>query len=225
MGEFYERLIELVKRSLRKTTGKLCLTIEQLLTVLKEAEAIINSRPLVYVGEDINSGTTLTPAHFLSLNPRTGFPKFSQEDSEDEDFNPNISSAETLILAWKKGMKHLNRFWKVWKDDYLLSLRERTQNKLKTPRIHTSSPAKVGHIVVVKDGLPRGCWKLGRIVELLKGSDQQVRSAKVLLSSKKVIGRPLNLLYPVECSEEEQYTDDKSPKNDSRETDQNGRNR
>ena len=121
-------------------------------------------------------------------------------------------------------MKHLNRFWKVWKDDYLLTLRERTQNKLKTPMIRTSSPAKVGHIVVVKDNLPRGCWKLGRIVELIKGSDQQVRSAKVLLSSKKVIGRPLNLLYPVECSEEEQYTDDKSPKNDSRETDQNGRN-
>ena len=64
MGGFYERLIELVKRSVRKTIGKLCLTNEQLLTVLKEAEAIINSRPIVYVGEDINSGTTLTPALF-----------------------------------------------------------------------------------------------------------------------------------------------------------------
>ena len=68
MGGFYERLIGLVKRSLRKTIGKLCLTSNQLLTVLKEAEAIINSRPLVYVGDDINSGTPLTPAHFLSQN-------------------------------------------------------------------------------------------------------------------------------------------------------------
>ena len=65
---------------------------------------------------------------------------------------------------------------------------------------------------------------LGRIVELRKGNDQQVRSANILLSSTTVIGRPLNQLYPVECSEEEQYTDDKSPNNDSRETDQNGRN-
>ena len=45
MGGFYERLIGLVKRSLRKAIGKLCLTGNQLLTVLKETEAIINSRP------------------------------------------------------------------------------------------------------------------------------------------------------------------------------------
>ena len=64
MGGFYERLIGLVKRSLRKAKGKLCVTHDQLLTVLKEAESIINSRPLVYVGDDINSGVTLTPAHF-----------------------------------------------------------------------------------------------------------------------------------------------------------------
>ena len=35
MGGFYERLIGLVKRSLRKAIGKLCLTSNQLLTVLK----------------------------------------------------------------------------------------------------------------------------------------------------------------------------------------------
>ena len=64
MGGFYERLVGLVKRLLPKSIGKLCLTNEQLLTVLKESEAIVNSRPLVYIGEDINSGTTLTPAHF-----------------------------------------------------------------------------------------------------------------------------------------------------------------
>ena len=64
-----------VKRSLHKTVGKLCLTNDQLLTVLKEAEAVINSRPLVYIAEDINSGMTLTPAHFLSLNLKIGFPK------------------------------------------------------------------------------------------------------------------------------------------------------
>ena len=63
IGGFYERLIGLVKRSLRKAIGKLCLTSNQLLTVLKEAESFINSRPVVYVGDDINSGTHLTPAH------------------------------------------------------------------------------------------------------------------------------------------------------------------
>ena len=70
MGGFYERLVGLVKRLLRKAIGRFCLTNEQLLTLLNEAEAVINSRPLVYAGNDINSYVTLTPSHFLSLNPK-----------------------------------------------------------------------------------------------------------------------------------------------------------
>ena len=43
MGGFYETLVDIVKRSLRKAIGKVCLTSEQLLTILKEAGAVINS--------------------------------------------------------------------------------------------------------------------------------------------------------------------------------------
>ena len=55
MGRFYERMVGLVKRTLRKTIGKASLANEQLLIVLKEAEAVVNSRPLVYIGDDIQS--------------------------------------------------------------------------------------------------------------------------------------------------------------------------
>ena len=34
----------------------------------------------------------------------------------------------------------------------------------------------------------------------------EVRSAKVLLPSNKIIGRPLNLLYPIECPVEDTKT-------------------
>ena len=70
---FYERLVGVVKRSLRKAIGKVCLTNEQLLTFIKEAEAVSNSRPLVYVDEDINSKFTLTSSHFLT-NPKLDYP-------------------------------------------------------------------------------------------------------------------------------------------------------
>ena len=49
MGGFYDRLVGIVKRYLRTAIGKVYLTSEQFLTILKEAEAVINSRPLVYV--------------------------------------------------------------------------------------------------------------------------------------------------------------------------------
>jgi len=45
VGGFYERLVGLTKRALRKTLGSQCLTEKQLVTVLTEAEAVINSRP------------------------------------------------------------------------------------------------------------------------------------------------------------------------------------
>ena len=49
MGGFYERLVGITKRVLRKTLGADCLTLVQLYTVLTEAEAVVNSRPLIGV--------------------------------------------------------------------------------------------------------------------------------------------------------------------------------
>ena len=93
-------------------------------------------------------------------------------------------------------------FWQVWRNDYLLSLRERTQTDLKGPRCQALGKAKTGEIVLIKDNLPRGSWKLGRIVNLITSSDGEVRAATVMLKSRKTIRRPLKLLYPIECSDQ-----------------------
>ena len=199
MGGFYERLVGLVKRTLKKAIGKASLTNEQLLTLLKEAEAVINARPLVYIGDDIQSHIALTPAHFLTLNPNIGIPDI--DTSEDDDYTPNKNAAEKLLETWKKGHKLLDRFWQIWRNDYLLSLRERTQTKLKEARVRFPLLAKVGDVVLIKDELPRGSWRMGKIQELVQSGDLQIRSAKVLLPSGKMLGRPLKLLYPIECPE------------------------
>ena len=68
MGSFYERLVGVIKRVLHKTLGTNCLTLTQLSTILTKAEAVVNSRPLVYVENDINSGHVLVPNDFLSMN-------------------------------------------------------------------------------------------------------------------------------------------------------------
>ena len=40
---------------------------------------------------------------------------------------------------------------------------------------------------------------MGRIKELVKSRDGEVRSAKIVLPNNKVICHPLNLLFPIEC--------------------------
>ena len=40
---------------------------------------------------------------------------------------------------------------------------------------------------------------MGRVTELISSSDGKFRAAKVLLPTKKVLKRPLNLRYPLEC--------------------------
>ena len=48
-GGFYERMIQLVKRILRKVLGNARLTHDELYTILVEVECTVNSRLLTYV--------------------------------------------------------------------------------------------------------------------------------------------------------------------------------
>ena len=102
-GGFYERLVGMVKRCLRKATGRKHFTLEQLSTLLTEIEAILNSRPLTYVYEDFESGFVLTPSHFLVMNRKLGLPAIDDEYFKDADYQPDKSSTTQLLEGWKKG--------------------------------------------------------------------------------------------------------------------------
>ncbi|CAF1418291.1 unnamed protein product [Didymodactylos carnosus] len=126
-----KRLVGLVKRNLRKTIDSHLLTYRQLETVVIEVESVINSRPLGFVGSTLDDGITLTPALFLGIDHRTGFPEIDI-DKDDADFKLKEDSSETLLKKLKKDQKVLDIFWKTFRDDYLLSLRERkNENKIR----------------------------------------------------------------------------------------------
>ena len=66
--------------------------------------------------------------HCLSINTRTGLQTLMIPEEEDD---PNFrlkgrKSAEKLLEIWKKSQKHVEHIWKIWKDDHLLSVRERS---------------------------------------------------------------------------------------------------
>ena len=61
---------------------------------------------------------------------------------------------------------------------------------------------KSGDVVVIhEDNKKRALWKLGRVVDLIKGKDGVIRGARVKTDSKYsggVIERPLQKLFPLE---------------------------
>ncbi len=103
MGGFYERLVGLVKRALRKTIGRKHLTLDQMSTVTKEAESVVNSRPLVYVGDDLKSSIAITPRHFTCLNPNTGIPESETEADEDPSYDPYEKFVSTTVACVEEG--------------------------------------------------------------------------------------------------------------------------
>ena len=97
MGGFYERPIGITRRSLRKSIGKLSLSSSQLQTILSEVEAIVNTRPLTYVDNELIPRKIITPMHLLSMNPKVGSAATVNDHEDDSDYNiNNLSSSKRL---------------------------------------------------------------------------------------------------------------------------------
>ena len=100
-GGFWERLVQVVRRSIRKFLTKSKLTYEELLTVICEIESVVNSRPLCCVYNN-NIEEVITPSHLL-LGRRV-------LTKLDSDFNENnmdcnalsrrVTYLETLIVHY-----------------------------------------------------------------------------------------------------------------------------
>ena len=115
-GGFYERMVQVVKRCLRKSVGRSILCVYNMETLLIECEAVVNGRPLTYISDDLDQ-PVITPSHFLSLNAKIGFPRVTLQDQGDANFRLNPSSAEVLIDQLRVGQRQLERFWKVWSEE------------------------------------------------------------------------------------------------------------
>ncbi|XP_059056090.1 uncharacterized protein LOC131849969 [Achroia grisella] len=102
-GGFYERLIGIVKNCLKKTVDKHMLNHSQLGTIIKEIEAVVNSRPLTVVGEELEH--VLTPADFL----RTGGPSILV--TSDKEFLESATITKSnLVEGWKRGQHILREY-------------------------------------------------------------------------------------------------------------------
>ena len=110
----------------------------------------------------------------------------------------NLSTV--LLVMWKQGQNVLDAFWKIWKDEYLKSLRETQKVQMKPVKGEIDRIPKIGEMVIVEDeALPRGSWKMARIESLIQSDvDDLHRAANLITVSGKRLKRPFRVIYPLE---------------------------
>ncbi|KAK6761928.1 hypothetical protein RB195_022863 [Necator americanus] len=172
------------------------LDIEHIKTLAKEAKAIVNTRPLTYVTDDLDY-YLLRPIDFLRPYAKLAGP-YPQET--DDEWTPVPTTTKTLLTQWKATSQMLSHFWKRWTTEYLTSLREHYKTEHKTPRSYEDGCPQLGDYVLIHDlVLNRGQWKMEEIVG---SQDDFRRSMDIQLPSKKTITRPNNLVYKLEISQD-----------------------
>ena len=212
-GGFYERLVKSLKRCLKKTIGRAKLSYDELVTVVTEAEMILNCRPISYVSsEDLEE--PLTPSHLIVGRRLGALPEIDSPADADFRISPDDLSRRARHLDMI-----LTHFWKRWRAEYLLELRN-AHNQLK--KTAGSRVVSVGDLVLVHDEThPRSYCKMGKVERLLMSKDEQSRGAEVRVqrtesSGAGLLRRPLQLLYPLEvsCSTNEAAPQEKVPESE-----------
>lgn len=202
MGGVYERLIGLVKTSLRKTLFRASVTKRQLQTLFAEIAAAVNSRPLLYTGGNFPD-EVLTPARLLGYR-RDHAPL----EISDADIN-NSSTAVQVIQLWKKTANLLSHFWKTYHSSYLKTICERYKE---IQRRSSAKTPKIGDVVLLHDPiLPRIRWTTAQITELIPSEDGLVRSARVKSTDGVELIRPITKLYPLEMHLEQDEKENPAP--------------
>ncbi|CAI5640765.1 unnamed protein product [Oreochromis niloticus] len=172
-GGVWERQIRTVRNVLNATFAQ-CpgrLDDASLRTLLYEAMAIVNSRPLSVDGiNDPHALEPLTPNHLIMMKTKVALPP------------PGVFVKEDLYATkrWRRVQYLIEQFWGRWKREYLLNIS--TRQKWHLPRRNL----KVNDIVVIKDdNLSRNHWRLGRVVETFQDHDGLVRRVKVRVGERK----------------------------------------
>lgn len=173
-GGLWEAGVKSTKYHLRRVVGNGTCTYEELLTILCQIEACLNSRPLCPISSDINDFEILTPGHFLIGRPILTRPQPS-----------SLETPTNRLSYWRRIYQTTERFWKQWQSDYLSRMQQRPKWTLKAENV------EVGELVLLKEeNLPPSQWKLVRIIEVHKGSDNIVRVVTIKTPTT-ILKRPI----------------------------------
>lgn len=182
MGGIWERQIRNIRNVLTGILDNCAARLDTscLRTLMYEAMAIVNSRPLTVENlERADGPLPLTPNHVLTMKPGIVMPP-----------PPGVFEKEDLYLKkrWRRVQYLADTFWTRWKKEYLQTLQTRSIWQ------QTQDNIREGDIVLLQeDGICRTDWKTARVVKTFPGDDGRVRRVKLLMATSELDkhGKPL----------------------------------
>lgn len=135
-GGLWEAGIRSVKYHLRRVLGSHTLTFEEFSTLLSRIEACLNSRPIAPFSDTMDDYEALTPGHFLIGSAITVNPEPSL-----------LELNENRLSRWQLVRQISERFWKLWYNDYINTLQQRSKWRKMRPQI------KVGQLVLLRNSM------------------------------------------------------------------------
>ena len=165
-----ERIVGSAKRALLHILKpEVAVTDEELMTAFAMVEAVLNARPLTYVGSDFKDLEPLTPEHFLGTSNAQALGLSSLTSS-------SVHSFTRRIKCFREIMQHfIVRFQK----EYVPGLQPRQKWQKQMENL------KPGAIVTVFDPNSPKYWPLAIVRSVKKGKDGLVRTLKYCLSNGK----------------------------------------
>lgn len=162
-GGLWESMVKTTKHYLHRMTKNQIFSLPALNTLVIQIEAIINSRPLTALSDDVNDLSPLTPAHFIIGEPLV------------QPFHPWVTDIPDNRLKPRALIqKFTQQFADRFQTEYIRQLQQRFKWKTKEMDI------KLNDLVIVKnDQLPPTLWQLGRIVTVHPGNDGIIRNVTV----------------------------------------------
>ncbi|XP_058816672.1 uncharacterized protein LOC131679946 [Topomyia yanbarensis] len=174
MGGAWERMVRAVKMAIFALPMDKRPSDESLITLLAEAEFIINSRPLTFVPLEAADEEALTPNHFLLLS----------SNGISQPSTMPVDAKSTLRNNWGHVQHLTDLFWKRWIREYLPVITRRTK------WFDETRPVQVEELVVIVDDNVRNGWIRGRVVKVLPGPDGRIRMADVQTTTG-ILRRPV----------------------------------
>lgn len=203
-GGFYERLIRSVKSTIRKTLSRNIVDFAEMQTLLTEVEAMINSRPLTFVYNEVGEPIPLTPATIICGRRLTAPPASLSAPDLQQTLQDAGRSIKLLKTTWSARQAHLEAAWKRWRKEYLTELRSAYHSKNLR-----AGDVRVGDVVLIgDDDRSRLQWKMGLVEKVFTGSDGRVRACLLKTAASHRLRRPVQHLYQLESDQRHQADQD-----------------